>query len=151
MCNTKSPRAKIELLIRKPVAEVFDAFANPDTITQFWFNRSSGPLAEGESVTWYWDRYNASSVVRVLVLEVNRRILIEWDVDTDQPTTVDWTFEDRGRDGTYVGVVHSGFDSGADDVMGAVVDSTGGFALVLAAAKALLEHGVNLNIVADRF
>jgi hypothetical protein len=35
--------------------------------------------------------------------------------------------------------------------MNKVVDSTGGFALVLAAAKAYLEHGIDLNIVADRF
>ena len=35
--------------------------------------------------------------------------------------------------------------------MNKVVDSTDGFALVLAAAKANLEQGTGLNIVADRF
>ena len=35
--------------------------------------------------------------------------------------------------------------------MNKIVDLTGGFALVLAAAKAYLEHGIDLNIVADRF
>jgi hypothetical protein len=35
--------------------------------------------------------------------------------------------------------------------MNKVVDLTGGFALVLAAAKAYLEHGIDFNIVADRF
>ena len=53
--------------------------------------------------------------------------------------------------GTYVSVVNSGFDQDADDVIDRIVDSTGGFALVLAAAKAYLEHGIDLNIVADRF
>lgn len=143
--------AKIELLIRRPVAEVFDAFVNPDAITKFWFNRTSGTLVEDTSVTWYWDLYEASTEVRVLALEQNRRIYIEWDVNTDNPSRVEWTFEDRGDDGTYVSVVNSGFDSEADDVVERVVDSTGGFALVLAAAKAYLEHGVELNIVADRF
>ena len=143
--------ATIELLIRKPVAEVFAAFVNPDTITQFWFNRSSGPLEFGKSVIWYWDLYNASSKVRVLVLEENQRIYMEWDVDSDNPSRVDWSFEDRGDDGTYVSVIHSGFDRDAADVIEQVIDSTGGFALVLAAAKAYLEHGVRLNIVADRF
>ncbi|MDE2867725.1 MAG: SRPBCC family protein [Chloroflexota bacterium] len=143
--------AKVELLIRRPVAEVFDAFVNPDVITKFWFNRTSGPLVADTSVTWYWDLYEASTDVRVLALEQNRRIYIEWDVDTESPSRVEWTFEDRGDDGTYVSVVNSGFDSEADDVVERVVDSTGGFALVLAAAKAYLEHGVELNIVADRF
>lgn len=143
--------AKVELLIRRPVAEVFDAFVNPDVITKFWFNRTSGPLVADTSVTWYWDLYEASTDVRVLALEQNRRIYIEWDVDTESPSRVEWTFEDRGDDGTYVSVVNSGFDSEADEVIERVVDSTGGFALVLAAAKAYLEHGVELNIVADRF
>ena len=143
--------AKIELLIRLPVAQVFDAFVNPDVITKFWFNRTSGPLAAGGSVTWYWDLYDASTKVRVLALEQDRRIYIEWDVDSDSPSRVEWAFEDRGDDGTYVSVVNSGFDRDADDVMDRVVDSTGGFALVLAAAKAYLEHGIALNIVADRF
>ena len=143
--------ANIALLIRRPVAQVFDAFVNPDVITKFWFNRTSGPLVAGTSVTWYWDLYEASTKVRVLALEKNRRIYIEWDAHTENPSRVEWTFEDRGDDGTYVRVVNSGFDSEADDVIERVVDSTGGFALVLAAAKAYLEHGVELNIVADRF
>ena len=36
------PVAKVELLIRKPVAEVFEAFIDPGIITKFWFDRSSG-------------------------------------------------------------------------------------------------------------
>lgn len=86
-----------------------------------------------------------------MALEENQRIYIEWDVDWDNRSKVEWIFEDRADNGTYLSVVHSGFDSVADDVIDKVVDSTGGFALVLAAAKAYLEHGIELNIVADRF
>jgi len=143
--------AKIELLIRKPVAQVFDAFVNPEVITKFWFNRSSGPLVQDKTVRWYWDLCNASSEVRVLELIENKRIYIEWDVDSDNPSNVEWKFDDRGKDGTYVSVINSGFDTKADDVVKQVVDSTGGFALVLAAAKAYLEYNIELNIVADRF
>ena len=46
---------------------------------------------------------------------------------------------------------HSGIAGTGDAVVEQLVDSTGGFALVLAAAKAYLEHGIELNIVADRF
>jgi len=45
----------------------------------------------------------------------------------------------------------SGFDSAEDDAMNKADDLTSGFSLVLAAAKAYLEHGIDLNIVADRF
>lgn len=145
------PVAKIELLIRKPVAQVFDAFVNPDVITKIWFDRSTGPLEVGKSVRWYWDKYGASSEVRVLALEDNQRIYIEWDADTDNPTHVEWTFEPRSDDATYVSVKHTGITGVGDDLVEQLVDSTGGFALVLAAAKAYLEHGIELNIVADRF
>lgn len=147
----RKPVAKIELLIRRPVKEVFEAFVNPDIITKFWFNRSSGPLKLGESVTWYWDSYSVSAKVRVLELDVNRRIYIEWKSDLNPPSNVEWRFEDRGESGTYVRVIHIGFDGDAADLIEKVVDSTGGFALVLAGAKAYLEHGIELNIVADRF
>ena len=151
MVRGDQPVAKIELLIRRPVAHVFDAFVNPDVITKFWFSRTSGPLVANKSVTWHWDLYGASTEVRVLALEQDRRIYFEWDVDSDTPSRVEWTFEDREDEGTYVSVVNSGFDRDADDVIDQIVDSTGGFALVLAAAKAYLEHGIALNVVADRF
>ena len=147
----RKPVAKIELLIRRPVKEVFQAFVNPDITTKIWFNRSSGPLELGTSVTWYWDLYKVSAEVRVLELDVNRRIYIEWKSDLNPPSNVEWKFEDRGESGTYVSVSHSGFDGNAEDMVEKIVDSTGGFALVLAAAKAYLEHGIELNIVADRF
>ena len=63
------PVAKVELLIRRPVSEVFEAFVSPDTITKFWFDRSSGRLASGQAVLWYWDLYDASSEVRVKDIE----------------------------------------------------------------------------------
>ncbi|MGI9287600.1 MAG: SRPBCC family protein [Pseudomonadales bacterium] len=145
------PVAKIELLIRKPVAEVFEAFVSPDTITKFWFSRSSGRLEKGKTVQWYWDLYDASSDVRVLEIDENQRIYVEWDTGSHNPTTVEWRFEPRSDTTTYVRVAHKGFSEVGDNLVEKVVDSTGGFALVLAAAKAWLEHGIELNIVADRF
>ena len=32
------------MLIRKPVADVFEAFIDPDVTTKFWFTKSSGRL-----------------------------------------------------------------------------------------------------------
>ncbi len=146
-----NPVAKIELLIRKPIAQVFEAFVNPDIITKIWFNRSSGPLEQGKTVRWYWDLYEASTEVRVLELIENQRIYIEWDADTDKPSNVEWTFERRSDNTTYVSIIHSGVAGEGKALVDKLVDSTGGFALVLAAAKAYLEHGIELNIVADRF
>src|SRR5258706_11902284 len=75
---THIPVAKAEMLIRKPVAEVFEAFINPEITTRFWFTKSSGRLDAGKQVTWTWEMYNASSQVTVREVEQNKRILIEW-------------------------------------------------------------------------
>ncbi len=32
--------AKTEMLIRKPIQEVFEAFINPEITTKFWFTHS---------------------------------------------------------------------------------------------------------------
>lgn len=145
----KPPIAKAELLIRRPVSEVFEAFVNPDIITKFWFDRSTGRLVSGAIVRWHWELLNASAEVRVKEIEENVRILIEWD--EENPTTVEWTFWPRSESKTYVRVVNAGFAGTGDEIVGQALESTGGFALVLAAAKAYLEHGIALNIVADRF
>ncbi len=37
---TKEPVVKAEMLIRKPVTEVFEAFIDPTITTNFWFTKS---------------------------------------------------------------------------------------------------------------
>ncbi len=143
------PIAKAELLIRKPVAEVFEAFVDPDIITKFWFDKSTGRLERDKTVQWHWELCNASAEVRVKVIDENKRILIEWD--SENPTTVEWIFTPRSGDTTYLSVINKGFIGNGDEIVHQALDSTGGFALVLAAAKAYLEHNIELNIVADRF
>jgi uncharacterized protein YndB with AHSA1/START domain len=44
--------AKAEMLIRRPVSEVFEAFIDPDITSKFWFTGSSGRLVQGERVHW---------------------------------------------------------------------------------------------------
>jgi uncharacterized protein YndB with AHSA1/START domain len=142
--------AKAAMLIRKPVAEVFEAFVNPDITAKFWFTRGSGRLEAGGTIGWDWEMYGASAQVLVKALEPNRRILIDWSSD-DDPTTVEWTFTPYGEDATFVRITNSGFRGDADAVVQQALGSTAGFTLVLAGLKALLEHGIQLNLVADRF
>lgn len=146
---TEQPVAQASFVIRKPVAEVFEAFVNPDVTTKFWFERSTGRLERGASLRWHFIR-DISTEVRVLEVVDNERILIEWGVDTDNPTTVEWTFVSRPDDSTFVKVVNQGFAGDGDTIVNTALDSTGGFSIVLTAAKAYLEHGVVLNIVADK-
>lgn len=138
-------------LIRRPVHEVFESFVDPEIITKFWFDRSSGRLESGQAVQWHWDLFDLTIDVDVKAVEENKRIFIKWGVagDPDRATTVEWTFTARTEDTTYVSILVEGFTGDADKMVSAALDSTGGFTFVLAAAKAWLEHGIQLNIVAD--
>ena len=53
------PVAKAEMLIRRPVAEVFEAFVNPVLTSKFWFTKGSGRLEAGKQVKWDWEMYNS--------------------------------------------------------------------------------------------
>ena len=146
----KAPVAKTGMLIRRPVADVFAAFIDPDITTRFWFTKSSGRLETGKEVTWEWEMYGASTQVVVKAIEPNKRILIEWDGYSGR-TTVEWKFGPQKDGTTFVSITESGWTGDADDLLNYVVDSTGGFTWTLAGLKALLEHHVRLNLVADRF
>jgi uncharacterized protein YndB with AHSA1/START domain len=147
---TKAPSAKAEMLIRKPIAEVFAAFINPEITTKFWFTKSSGKLTAGKQITWTWEMYDISTQVNVKKIDHNKRILIEWPYG-DVPTTVEWIFTPYADGATYVSITNSGFKGDGDQVVNDALDSKGGFTWVLAGLKAFLEHGIQLNLIADAF
>ena len=141
------PTVQTQMLIRRPIDEVFNAFVDPAVTTRFWFTRSSGRLEPGAKVTWGWEMYGVSADVHVRAIEQPSRILIEWD---DPPTTVEWQFTSLEAEATFVQITNTGFQGSEENVIGMALDSMGGFSLVLAALKAWLEHGIALNLVADR-
>jgi len=147
---TEVPVVKTGMLIRKPVADVFEAFVDPDITTQFWFTKGSGRLEAGKQVQWEWEMYGISIPVTVKAVEPHKRILIEWP-GYSGPTLVEWIFRSLADGSTFVSITNSGFTGDGDDLVKQATDSTQGFTLVLAGLKALLEHGVRLNLVADRY
>jgi uncharacterized protein YndB with AHSA1/START domain len=147
---TRVPIAETGMLIRKPVAEVFEAIVNPELTTKFWFTRSSGRLAVGRPIRWDWEMYDISIELTAKAIDNNRRIVLEWP-GYSGPTTVEWTFAPLNDGATFVRVTESGFKGTGDELVRFVADSTQGFSLVLAGLKALLEHGVRLNLVGDRY
>jgi len=85
MKNLNSVDVQAQMLIRRPVADVFEAFVNPQITTKFWFTKSSGRLELGKKVRWDWEMFGVGDVLTVKEFEENRRILVEWDND---PTAV---------------------------------------------------------------
>lgn len=143
------PVVRSELLIRRPIAEVFEAFVDPGITSRFWFSRGTARLLAGTELDWHWEMYGVSTRVRVLAVEPNRLIRVDWDIE-NEPTRVEWRFSERGPGQTWVEVENSGFAGDAEARLAAALDSTGGFALVLAGAKIWLEHGIEPDFVLDR-
>ena len=144
----EAPVAKAQLLIRKPVAQVFEALLDPAITSRFWFSKGSGRLETGKRIRWDWEMYGVHTEVDVKAIETNKRILIEWN-GPENPTLVEWTFEDKGNDTTFLVVKNWGFKGDDNKIVADVIDSTGGFTFLIAALKVFLEHGIEPNFVVD--
>ena len=54
-------------------------------------------------------------------------------------------------DSTFVTVTECDYHKTDEELLAAIKDSTGGFTTVLDGLKAFLEHGINLNLIIDKF
>lgn len=133
--------ARASMLIRRPVAEVFDAFVNPGTITKFWLESTTGPLAKGAQVGWVFMVPGATETVTVTAFEPRQRIAFDWS----DGNRVTMTFEARGGADAHLVVEVAGLDDEA-----AALNATEGFAIVLCDLKTLLESGRSANLVRDK-
>ncbi|MDC8104151.1 SRPBCC family protein [Chryseobacterium sp. B21-037] len=136
-----------QMLIRKPVHEVFEAFINPELTTQFWFTKSSGRLEEGKTITWEWEMYGVKNNVTVHKIIPNHLIKTEWG---DPSSNVDYEFKEMEK-GTLVVIKSYGFTQTGENLLKTINDNTGGFTTVLDGCKAYLEHGINLRLIEDKF
>ncbi|HXS55583.1 MAG TPA: SRPBCC family protein [Hanamia sp.] len=148
MATNNIPTVETQMLIRKPAAIVFQAFIDPNITTNFWFTKSSGPLEVGKTITWEWEMYGASTKVLVKNIVPNKKISTEWG---EPATKVDYEFTALTDDTTVVVIKNYGFAQTGDDLIEAIKDSTGGFTTVLDNMKAYLEHGLKLNLIADKY
>jgi uncharacterized protein YndB with AHSA1/START domain len=140
--------AEAQMLIRKPVAEVFEALIDPEITKNFWFTKGSGKLEVNKKLTWEWEMYNVSTPVVAKEILENEKILFEWD---EQPKIVEFKFKPVSDKSTFVTVTECGYAEAGDELLAVIKRSTGGFTSVLDGLKAYLEHNINLNLVADKF
>lgn len=136
-----------QILIRKPIKEVFEAFINPEVTTHFWFTKSTGKLEEGKTVKWEWEMYGVKTDVSVNQIVKNQLIKTVWG---EPSTYVDYEFKEMEK-GTLVVIKSYGFSQKGEELLKTINDNTGGFTTVLDGCKAYLEHGINLRLIEDKF
>jgi uncharacterized protein YndB with AHSA1/START domain len=148
MTKNNTAIVEVQMLIRKPVSIVFQAFVDPKITSNFWFTKSSGKLEIGKTITWDWEMYGASTHVFVKNIVDNKLISTEWG---NPATAVDYEFSAVTEDTTYVIIKNYGFQETGDKLIEIIKDSTGGFTTVLDGLKAYLEHNINLNLIGDKY
>ena len=117
--------------------------AGPDSL-RFWLASSSGSLVAGANVHWQFKI--AGAATDVVVIEAVPGSLLDLRWDDGQPLRI--SFDDR--DGaTLVGVRVTDFTG--DNPPAQAIESTSGFMLVLASLKMWLEHGIEGDLLYDKF
>ena len=136
--------------ISRPVAEVYEAVADPDQLSKYFTTGGArGRLEGGTEVTWDFHDFPGAFPVRVLEADPPRRIVIQWEgrasATEDGRTTTTFEFEPvDGDTRTLVTITESSWqvtDEGAKNAFGNCEGWTG----MLAALKVWVEHGINLR------
>lgn len=149
--NLDTISAKARALIRRPPSEVFAAFEQAEAMSKFWFTRRDEGLKQGQSVTWFLGQAEdaVSFPVHVIELDPPCKLVIEWEGPDGNTTRVTWSLEATASNDTILTIEETGFQGSQEAIVERALDSAGGFNQVIVAAKALIEHGIALNVVAD--
>jgi uncharacterized protein YndB with AHSA1/START domain len=150
MTIANQPFVKAEILVRKKPPDVFNAFADASAMSKFWFTRRDDGLEEGKTVSWFVGSSQDASAFDVFVKELNppHKLVIEWE-SGGGITQVSWTFKETMDGDTILTIEEFGFKGSSEAMIEWALDSTGGFNQVIVAAKAHIEHGVEINVVSD--
>ena len=138
------PTVDISMLIRRPAQQVWEAFVDPDQIRRFWLARCSARLTVGATAHWEFKVAGSETDVDVVEADPGRLLLLRWD----EGQLLRIEFEDRG-DAALVRIYLDGFEG--DDAAGQAIDAISGFTLVLSSLKVWLEHGIDSQLMYDRF
>ncbi len=132
------------MLVRRPTSDVWEAFVDPDRIRRFWLASSTARLEAGATLGWRFKIAGAETDVKVVEAEPDRLLDLRWG--DDQPLRI--TFEDRGS-ATLVAIHVSDFTG--DAPAAEAIETMSGFTLVLASLKMYLEHGIEGDLMYDKF
>lgn len=96
-----------------PPRQVWDAWADPRRISQWFTSRASGLAVAGETMIWHFDRFRYEVPYRVLVAEPGRRLALLASTPEHREQIVEIVVEpDAG--GSALTLTNSGFRYGAE-------------------------------------
>ncbi len=139
---------QVQLKIRKPVAEVFDAVVDPKKLTGYFISASSGPLAPGQTVMWKFSEVADEFPVVVHEIVKNERITFDWPAADGgraaSATHVEMVFKPIDAANTMVQITESGWAESPAGIKSSQ-GNAGGRMHMMACLKGYLEYGINLR------
>ena len=138
--------------ISRPVEEVFEAVADPGKLSgYFTTGGAKGRLETGATVTWDFHDFPGAFPVSVVEVVKNEKIVLHWQADGSgeedggpYDTTVTMRFEPTEDGRTIVSIAEEGFRE-TDRGQKASYGNCMGWAQMICAMKAWVEHGINLR------
>ena len=139
------PTFEVQLKIRKPVAEVFEAVVDPKKLSSYFTKTASGRLAAGQTVMWSFPEFEGEFPVKVREVVANDRIVLEWEAEEGgYDTRIEMAFKPLDDGATMVQIRESGWRETPKGVESSY-RNCGGWMHMACCLKAYLEYGVNLR------
>jgi uncharacterized protein YndB with AHSA1/START domain len=136
---------QVQLKIRKPVAEVFDAVVDPARLSGYFIQTSSGPMAPGTTVKWKFAEVAEAFDVQVREVVKNEKIVFDWpSARAGEETRVEMVFKPMDAGNTMVQISEGGWPE-TEEGLKHSHGNAGGWMHMLACLKAYLEYGINLR------
>jgi uncharacterized protein YndB with AHSA1/START domain len=107
-------RIEQEIRIHAPADRVWEAWADPVKISQWFTDRAEGFAEPGATVTWFFDAFNYRIPFQVLRAEPGKSYAIRWEPPPGRdPGVLEVTLAQQGGE-TTLRLVNSGFREGAE-------------------------------------
>jgi uncharacterized protein YndB with AHSA1/START domain len=139
------PKFQVQLKIRKPPAEVFEAVVNPKDLSGYFVQAASGPLVEGATVKWKFAEVPGEHEVLVRHVVKDKCIVFEWPAEGGRYNTrVEMIFKQLDGENTLVQISESGWGKDPAGIE-ASYGNAGGWMHMMCCLKAYIEFGINLR------
>ena len=118
--------------------QVWEAWADPEKIAQWFVDRATGEAKPGGTMTWYFDKFGYAIPNQIVDAMSGKRIVFKWEPPEGNPRILEVRIEREGG-ATMVRLVNSGFreDAAWDEEYEGV---SSGWKMAMAILKFYLEN-----------
>ena len=135
---------QVQLKVRRPAAEVFDAVVNPEKLSRYFVQSASAALAEGATVHWRFAEIPGEHPVRVSRVVKDQTVALEYDRPDGGKIGVEMVFLPLDTNATTVQIIETGWRGTPEDISESY-GNAGGWMHMMCCLKAYLEYGINLR------